>query len=234
MAFVGGPILLYLFIGGRVQGEEFSPDDFSRRSFSYNVMPIFKITLQGIHYQYSTPVFEQTLFADGLLGNVNSAVNSAKQWHLIDDTISDPRSADFDARILCRFLDLTGPDSVSIWFQWNRKYPKLAAQFWPIIADLARANLYPDISTIMLKAARLTDSTAVSFPDFLVHSASTAFLDKALEMQKQNEMERAVSLFTHSIEILPSPEAYAARADCYRALGKMDLSEQDRRASENL
>jgi hypothetical protein len=234
MALIAGPFLLYLFIGGRVQGEEFSPDDFSRRSFSYNVMPIFHFTVQGIYYQDSTPVFEQTLFADGLLGNANDQVSSDKQWHLINDTVSDQRSGDFDARILCRFLNLTNPDSESIWIQWNGKFPKLAAQFWPIIADLARESLYLDISTIMLKATGVTDSTADSFQDFLVRSASRAFLEQGQALQHQNEFERAASMFTRSIEILPSKEAFSGRSDCLRALGKLKLSEQDLQASENL
>ena len=39
IAVIVVPFLFYLIIGGRVDGEEFSPDDFSRRYFSYNIMP---------------------------------------------------------------------------------------------------------------------------------------------------------------------------------------------------
>jgi hypothetical protein len=57
-----------------------------------------------------------------------------------------------DARFLLDYLDLPGTESNSYWEQWNDKHPQLAKIFWPVIADLARHEMYLAIPDIMRMA----------------------------------------------------------------------------------
>lgn len=70
---LGIPFLMYLYIGGQVVGEEFSPDDFSRRRFSYNVVPFLNVCISGIEYRDQTSVFAQNLLNDGYLREIGEA-----------------------------------------------------------------------------------------------------------------------------------------------------------------
>ena len=145
IALASIPLLLFFGFGGWVAGEEFSPDDFSRRRFSYNVMPLFGITLRSVRYSDSTPVFEQSLDED-LIGKARPI----KKWHLISDyqfsldywfTSSAP-SPDFDAGLLCGVLDIKDENNESIWINWNQDHPDLAKELWPIAADMALSLIH--------------------------------------------------------------------------------------------
>ena len=150
--------LLYFSTAGLVYGEEFSPDDFRRRSFSYNVVPWFNYTLQGIDYEDVTPVLEQTLVADGLIKPSKNVKTKSQIWHLVSDSQSQiDRSSDFDARILCRYLDMTEPEGENIWVVWNADHPKLSKVFWPTVSELARHQIYWAIPDVMRRALSVSD-----------------------------------------------------------------------------
>lgn len=216
------PFLFYLIIGGRVDGEEFSPDDFSRRYFSYNIMPIFKICLRGIEYHDKTPVFEQTLLADGYLGKNVANSDSTRSWHLVYDSASDLESRDFDARLLIRFLDLLDDQYESIWIKWNEDYPQLANSFWPIVADLARNYLYVELTEIMARARVLSDDQIDEFEQFMLAKASTAFLNLAEQRKADGDFKGALELYQNSNDLLPSQRAAAGRVQCLDQLGKIN------------
>ena len=214
-----------IYLTGWVNGEEFCPDDFSRRHFTYCSSPILKITFRGIKYNDSTPVFEQTLFSDGFLGTPPPV----KTWHLVSDSVSDNRSADFDARFLCRFLDIKDENGESIWIRWNENFPHLAKQFWPIIADLARHSLYIDASKIMLRASNIEKSDIDSFKKYMNQTAANSFLKKAASDMKNQKYQEAIPLFSKSIEYKPSKTAYLGRSECYQQTGQNQKSVEDKK-----
>lgn len=150
-------LLMLLAIGvsmGSVSGVEFSPDDFSRRSFSYTRLPIVKWTLVKKRYQ------EYELKLD-LVGDGWISARPVTTWHLVSENQVDRQPTESDARFLVDLLDLRCPEDFSnIWIQWNEKYPDFAKLFWPIIAQLARDELYlaiPEFVELALQLDRLQD-----------------------------------------------------------------------------
>ena len=220
-SFIG---LLVLLFGGEVNGEEFSPDDFSRRSFSYNVMPFFKVCLRGIEYQDRTPVFEQTLLSDGYLGEIAKKLDGSKQWHLVYDSASDPKSPDFDAKLLVRFLELKNTQFESIWMKWNDDYPELAAKFWPVVADMARNNLYVELTDIMARAVSLTEHDILDFENFIDQHASSAFCRLADRLKNDGDFMDALEQYKKSLDLMPSKRAALGKRDCLQMLDKADAS----------
>ena len=209
---------------GGIQGEEFSPDDFTRRLFSYNVMPFFGIVVRGIEYDDSTRPLEATLSAGGFIG----ATNKPKRWHLIWDDVSNKNSSDFNAKLLVDYLDLTNKNHQSVWIQWNDNHPKLAIEFWPVIAELAREELYLDVADIMERALSLqTASDALSFQTFLWNRACGAFNKKAADALETNQLQEAVRIYSASLKIRPNNLAFSGRSDAYQALGKLEKSAAD-------
>lgn len=225
------PAGIYLYVSGWVSGVEFSPDDFSRRSFHYNEMPFFGVSVRGISYDDSTPVFEQTLLNDGLIVDPNRPV---KRWHLVSDSWSDIDSPDFDARLLCQFLDLRNELSESVWIKWNEDHPEFAKEFWPVIATLARENLYLDVSELMLKAEGLGKSDVDEFRQFMLDWSIAALNKKANSLLTDGESVSAVEVYTRSIEIEPRREALLARSQCYFEIGETEKGDQDTAAIEKL
>ena len=150
-------VIVAMFSWGFTRGNEFSPDDFTCRSFFYNRVPFFHWTIFGKQYDDVTTDFEKSLLADGLIPPTTS---SPKKWHLYRDpgsgTVGRP-SSDCDARILVEYLELRRPDSDSVyyWEDWNEKHPELAKIFWPKIAELAQHEMYlviPDIMRLAMAA----------------------------------------------------------------------------------
>ncbi len=225
------PFGIFLFWFGNISGEEFSPDDFTRRRFHYNKMPLFGIVVQGIKYDDTTPVFEQTLFADGFLGKTT---NGNQAWHLISDNTSDQDSPDFDAKYLTAYLDLVDDTNISIWDQWNRKYPNLAVEFWPIIAGLARESLYLDASDLMLNAMSLQPSDLSTFEYELKKKAVAALKAKADQAMSDQNYQDAVRLHSRVIEIEPNRESFLSRANGYKNLGDEEKYRSDKKAADDL
>ncbi len=137
------PLLIAEFVGCNISGHEFSPDDFSARTFSYRRSP-----LSG--YIRSERKIEQhdldctAMIDDGYITVANPV---SRRWDLFHESMqySDVLCEDFDARFLTHFLDYNSQ-------QWTKSYPKKAALLWPEIANMARDGLYLYIPEIMLWA----------------------------------------------------------------------------------
>lgn len=224
--------LLVLFAMGQTSGEEFSPDDFSRRSFSYNRVPYFKWTLFGKQFIDVTPTLEQTLVDDGLITTVK---NNPQVWHLYRDSgtsFGEVRSPDCDANLLISYLDLLTPEGEPLWDSWNKKYPESAKVFWPKVADLARNDMYLAMPDIMRYALSIGDDNSKLLAEQLDLAVGAAYVDLAKIDQDNRRFDRAVERLSRAIEIRPSSDAYLRRADAYQALGKNESAKQDRTAAE--
>ncbi|MCH2181614.1 MAG: hypothetical protein MK108_06365 [Mariniblastus sp.] len=223
------PICLFLFFfSGHVMGEEFSPDDFTRRRFSYNVVPWINYTLRGIEYDDTTPVLEQTLVSDGLISPFRKTGNARKKWNLIYDTKTPVSlSSDFDAAVLCRYLDLSNPDGENVWLAWNSRHSKLAGEFWPVIQELAQNEVYWAIPPIMRQALSLEKESDPVFSSTLSRAAASGYIGAARECQEDGDHGRAIKLFSLAIDHQPSPDAFRGRAKSYRQTGDQEKSLAD-------
>jgi len=219
------PVAMLLFyFSGWTAGEEFSPDDFSRREFSYNIVPFTNYTRRGIEYTDKTSVLAKTLIADQLISGT-AKDGGKKTWHLIFDSKSNTAlSNDFDAEILCQYLDLTNREGENVWIVWNSKHDALAKTFWPIIQGLARNKIYWATPPIMRRALSLETANDATFPVYLTTAASLAYFQAGQESQSQEDLTRAIDLLSLSIELQPEAPAYRARAACYRLMGNKNQS----------
>ncbi len=143
---LGGFLLMFMVATGSVEGEEFSPEDFTRRRFAYVRPDWFPITLVGIEYKDVTDPFVTTLISQGLLVPKGTA---NQRWDLVSDNRMPRDSTAYDAKILCRYLDLRMLSGDLVLEDWTTKHPEHAKVFWPAVARLAQAGEYPRISQIM-------------------------------------------------------------------------------------
>ncbi len=156
--------LLILIGSGSRSGEEFSPDDFSRRSFTYNRVPGLGWVLRKKRHMDLTGPLERNLISSGL---IVPATNDPKVWHLCDDfSDSFPSKAvpiDYDSRLLTGYLDLESSSGGSYWDQWNDDHPQVAKVLWPMVADLARKNCYLGIPDLMRAAMAMESDQVTEF-----------------------------------------------------------------------
>ena len=170
------PFALLILLGmGQLHGVEFSPDDFSRRSFSYNQMPLTGWVVFKKKYENETTDLEKSLTATRL---VPAVVLKEKRWHLISEFGSKVISHECDARFLTDYLDKYDDDGGNYWDTWNSDYPKCAKVFWPEVAELARDQMYLKVADIM----RVAMSNSKDNPKQFKRSLSLALSDVYLEL----------------------------------------------------
>jgi hypothetical protein len=208
------PLALAILYGlGQTSGTEFSPDDFSRRSFKYNQTPYFNWVITKKTYSDTTTPFEETLVLDGLIVPV---INRTKIWHLISDSgsTSNFMSAGCDARFLTNFLDLTDDEGENSWMGWNEEYPKSAKIFWPRVADLARHEMYLKIPDVMQFAMEIEKDGVKQFGERLDELIAQAYLELGKIDLELARFERAEIRLQRSVETKSSQEAEELLAVC--------------------
>ena len=136
------PLLIAEFYGCSVSGREFSPDDFSVRSFSYRRSPLtgtVRSTRKNRILDYC-----DSIAADGHIKVINT---TPKNWDLCAENMQfdSKLSAEFDARFLTHFLNYNSN-------QWTTAFPELASLLWPEVATMARQGLYLYLPEILLVA----------------------------------------------------------------------------------
>ncbi len=227
LCVVATPICLLILFGmGQHSGQEFSPDDFSRRSFRYNQVPGLGWVISKKTYNDSTKLLEQNLTADKLIKPV---INQKKNWHLIRDSgdFKDLVSHECDARFLCEYLDMTDDEGENFWIQWNEKFPETAKVFWPVVAELARDQMYLKIPDVMQLAMQNDADQPDKFQTELNQLTAEIYLELGsldLELEK---LPRARARLDKSIQFLPSKKANQKRQECLAKLGEQAESNLD-------
>lgn len=137
------PLLMAEFFGCSVSGREFSPDDFSVRSFSYRRSPLSG-AIRSKRTNSAVGFYCDSIAADGHITIVNS---TPQRWDLCSEDMhfGNRLSEEFDARFLTHYLDYNTN-------QWTLSYPELAGLLWPEVATMARRGLYLYLPEIMLTA----------------------------------------------------------------------------------
>ncbi len=136
---------LATLIFGNVSGEEFSPDTFARRHYSYLELPLVHIQITPIHRVDKSNQLEIYLRQQKL---VNKKPADTPRWDMVYHKVAEVVTETGDAQMLCNYLDVSGSRSPHFWLTWTKTHPLLAAEFWPVVAELARRELYlftPDL-----------------------------------------------------------------------------------------
>ncbi len=130
-----------------------------------------------------------------------------------------------EARILCAYLD-AGNSNKQLWQEWSQQHPELAKVLWPLIAKLARQELYVFIPELLVAARGATD--AKQFQQRLDSLLANRYLEFARTQQQLGQHAGAVELFTGAIAHSPQlADAFAGRASSLTSLGQKDRASSD-------
>ncbi len=210
-----GVIWVFIWLFGTVRGQEFSPNRFVRRDFSYCQIPFFGKQITPVSFSKpwrGTTALETHLRTSGYLSSVRS---KAVRWDII--TISEPgRPNDKgDAEILTKYLDQPGAVGGESWLDWskNKQHAEIAATFWPLVAELAYHELYillPDVFDMARRSSSVDEFLAT------VHRQIPQAIRKVAEAEKlSGEPERSELLetFASNVEVLEATPYEPAEKD---------------------
>lgn len=140
---LGGVILT----AGVTHGVEFQPDVFHRRTYYYYRLPLFGFQLTPIYRDDRTGKLETKLSTDKLIP-APARPPKNDEWDLVFEQSGANSRIQGDAGILATYLDMYA-DGELVWLKWTNDHPKLAAVFWPAVAEVARHELYIWIPDLM-------------------------------------------------------------------------------------
>lgn len=198
--------LTYLFLvaWGEKSGTEFSPDDFSFRQFDYCRLPFFGWTHRGIKHTVSENDFASTLIDDDW---IRPSGRSPKRWHLVNEHSSSfisvsQHSIDCDAHFLTDYFDMVDKEGLNRVANWNDTQPKSAKVLWPLIAEMARGNLYLQVPKVMEFALEYSQpDKSKSFKLELTNQISEAWYQAGLTDQANDRHKQAIERFDQAIAL---------------------------------
>jgi hypothetical protein len=191
---------------GERSGVEFSPDDFTMRRFTYCRLPLINWTKRGIEYDAVPTESFQVLIDDDW---IRASGRTPKRWHLVRATSGFDSSTggknsppECDARFLTKYLELTNTDGENYIMKWTDDHPKAAKVFWPLIAELARDNLYlpiPQLMEFAIEFPKMDDTER--FNSEFEQLVANAWFEAAKTDQLNGRHERAIKRFDVAIKI---------------------------------
>jgi hypothetical protein len=216
-------VLVGTLLYGHVSGEEFAPDTFERRMYSYFELPVLRIQVTPVRRTVSRPRLEQTL-VDRKYVTIN---RPPRRWDFIISYRLGEKWREGDAHILCQYLDARGGESESHWLQWTNNHPAIAKIFWPEIAKLAYQDLYLFAPELFELAAEQTEPQA--FQGDLNRALARKYEELAqVEMDRKN-FATAVRFFTEALSHEPDREAsLRGRARAFEVLGRSATEQPNR------
>lgn len=207
---------LILSAYGERSGVEFSPDDFSMRKFDYCNLPLINWTRRGIKYSDAPNGNAATLIADDW---IRVTGRTPKRWHLVSETggqlfPSGRMPSDCDARFLTEYFDTNNNSGENWIMNWTNDNPKSAKRYWPLIAEMARDELYLPIPGLMEFVLDYPNSDKdENFEAALLKRVSEAWYQAGITDQRNGSHQRAVKRFEMAISKDEShPEALQAKS----------------------
>ncbi|MEW4563866.1 hypothetical protein AB1K70_15130 [Bremerella sp. JC770] len=153
-------VLVIVVIGGTIvlgtsshSGEQFSPDGFQRRRFSY--YEAFGVRLTATDYFNSTGNLEIDLAKKKWITSSGKKPKD-KDWVTVT-MLTQGTIYKSDAAILIDYLDMSNATGAIDLDRWSQANPGYAALMWPEIQIAAEGNMYiliPDILHHMLDLSR--------------------------------------------------------------------------------
>ena len=218
---------LVMVAGSEKSGVEFCPDDFTQREFSYAKIGWLDWTVRGITYENETSDFQRFLVSGGW---VKRSGRTPKVWHLVEDSVSDPNSPDFDAQILINYLDS------DYWEKWttDRRNKSKAQQLWSAVATLARNNAYwaiPDLMDLASKQSSLSDAEFKAEIEKQLVDGLVLCGNSRLESE---DFEAAIDSFSDAISVKETADVLKSRAQAYDEMNEFVLATKDRNAAKQL
>lgn len=132
-----------------INGEEFSPITFQKRSFSYSRLPWTKIRIAKT--ALGPPIATAPTDVLKHLPTLGQSV----VWHVA--TLRTWNDETHPASILVDSLEQRNADGANAWGAWSFDHPQSAAILWPMVQQVALQSLYSCIPE-MLRAAESSTS----------------------------------------------------------------------------
>lgn len=174
-------VLVVLF--GSVEGEEFSPQNFERRQYSFYCVPFTRWQISPTFRTSIASSLESKLRTDRL---VNTAPQGAATWDLmrVGGSLGQQTAA---AGLLGDFLD-AGMLGYT-WEEWTDKNPARAKVFWPAIQEVAELGAYELVPDLFdFASSHANDAT---FAAELRQHLSRAYASLADDYSRTGQEERA-------------------------------------------
>ncbi len=215
------------FFSSLVFGEEFSPDTFERRTFAYYQVPLVQWQITPITRVIMSGTLEDHLTKKKIVAKTNV---KKPRWDLVFDSRTKRDSEKCDARMLQQYLDLYDHTGNQIWMNWTTEHPELAKVFWPLVADVARNQLYfllPDIFQLA-EGAYDPDQLQAALHQHL----NKAYRDHGLAAQQVGSHEVAARYFAEALKYDPADtQSQTARSESLKMFKQS--KPQDEAAADN-
>jgi len=145
----------YFWSNLTLSGEEFSPELFQVRAFSYWRLPGSKLRLSSTNVgTSSSPCTKQIL-------NHLKPVSSGPTWQVT--TASQGTSRDQLAPVvLTKYLSQKNPNGDPYWDDWSFRHPKQAAILWPVVQQAAIMELYICMPDLLRTAEEFAEDTKLN------------------------------------------------------------------------
>ncbi len=202
----------FVLIFGRVEGEEFSPEAFHRRRYHFYQIPFLRLQIGPVVREDISTALEKKI-----AGDINSLLvrDPAVEWDVVTSA-AYPREIYFgDAKLLCDYLDMKNAERGFVWEQWTSDHPESSAEFWALVATVAKARLYVILPELfaMAEAAETTDG--------LPAEATRYVAEQALQIGKSQQ-----ALGSHGLALIAFELALAMQPQSAEALAAKQVSER--------
>jgi len=186
-------VLIATFLFGQHGGEEFCPDKFTRRSFYYFQVPLLGFQVTPILRDNTTNSLENYLITHKF---VTPTATDKPRWDLVTASSAGSQLVRGDAEILCSFLDTKDDKQKSYWQVWSNTHPEAAKVLWPLIAELARQQLYLFVPELFELADGETDPQALA--EELNRSLARQYQRLATIQEQQGNHDAMLKLREHA------------------------------------
>lgn len=204
-------LVLIIAIFGRVRGEEFSPDTFERRTFSYHEVPFLGIQVTPIRRVSETGVLESYVVRSNLVAQQN---DDNPRWDLVSVSRMNG-SSETDAALLRSYLASDGSD---YWKSWSDANPEMAKLLWAEVAHLARRQMYLLIPDVMVCTQESADVTQLR--QRVDQRMADRYLVIAGAQHQLGKPELAAAMLAEAMRYQPDREDLKrARAEALQAAG---------------
>ncbi len=196
---LSGVVIVYGVLWfGTVNGEEFSPDSFQRRTFSYIQLPLFGAQITPIRHTDTTNDLEKYLSAEKLYPKAEKA---EARWDLVRGQQGAGSNIQGDARILTLYLDTFNAEGDEVWLKWSEDNAELAKVLWPAVAKVARDELYSFVPELFVLAR--TAESAVQLQESIDEALAAKYMLTAETFEALGEEEVAAELFAQAVQHAP-------------------------------
>lgn len=141
---VAGLLLLfglpYFAMSIAIHGEEFCPQLFQKRDFSYSRIP-------GSNFRISSTTLSPAVSPCSKAVLQHLPTSSQTDWQ-VSTVQQGSFSKEFGPKILIDQLQANNADGLNLWDAWSFRNPKHAALLWPLVQQVALKEMYfciPDL-----------------------------------------------------------------------------------------